>query len=450
MPLWGRRPSPVVTTPPPATPASEAETRGLFNLHGDTSATAVLLGGTVNYSGETVTEGSTLSLSAVYRAVALISEGIATLPLKTYRDKESGVRERVTSFLDWPAGPDELMTPFEWKERVVLHLLLAGESDLLHIRNKAGALVGLKPVHPSAVTVHADDQVAGGERYTVSLDDGRNLALTPFGTTEADPGMTRILGPRVRGNRGVSPLAHAATSIGIGLAAERATAKMFRDGAMIKGALTPAAGEDLDTEDAESIRDDLNRYVFGGDNAGTIPLINRVLTFNQWQFNNVDSQFLENRQFQIEEISRWLGVPPMLLMQLEKQTSWGTGVSQQNTNFAQQVLRSWSKRMEERLFRLLPQPRWVEFDFAGLLAGAPAEETALLLSEVNGGLRTLNEARRIKNLPPLAGGDELRVPSGVMLQSQLLAAVAAAKAAVPPPAAPAPDVEEDTGGTPNT
>lgn len=436
MPLWGRRRTPVEAPP--------AEVRSSpFHLAGDTTATAVLLGGSVNHSGELVTEGSTLSLSAVYRGVSLITQAGAALPLKTYRDRNDDVRERVASLLDNPAGPDSLMTPFEWKERVLLHLVLSGESDLLHVRNQAGALVGLTPVHPSAVAVYPDDDVPGGERYTVSLDNGRNLAVTPHGSTAEDPGMTRILGPRVRGTRGVSPLAHAATSLGIGLAAERATAKMFRDGAMVQGALTPATGEDLDADDAEALREDLNRFVFGTDNAGTLPLINRVLNFISWQMNNVDAQFLENRQFQIEEISRWLGVPPMLLMQLEKQTSWGTGVAQQNTNFAQHVLRPWTKRIEERLSMLLPQPRWVEFDMAGLLAGSPDEETDLLLKEVNGGLRTLNEARRIKNLPPVAGGDELRVPSGVMLQSQLLAATKTAEAEAEVA------TEEDAGGTPN-
>lgn len=383
-------------------------------------ATAVLLGGGVNYTGELVSETSVLSLSAVYRALSTISQTIAGLPLKTYRELPDSTRVREKSFLDDPAGAAGVpVTPFQWKETVVLHLLLRGESDLLHIRNQAGALAGLLPVHPAAVAVYQDVHVPGRERYTVSLDDGTNLNLTPYGNTEADPGMTRIVGPRTRGLRGWSPLTVGATAFGIGLAAERATARMFRDGAMLQGVLTPAQGEDLSADDAVALRDDLNRHVFGKDNAGTVPLVNRVLTFNQWQMSNVDAQFMENRQFQIEEISRFLGVPPHLLMALEKTTSWGTGIAEQNKNLAQYVLTPWCKRIEEVVSRLLPQPRWVEFDLAGLLAGSAAEESALLLSEVNGGLRTLNEARQIKNLPPLPGGDALRIPSGVMLQSQL-------------------------------
>jgi HK97 family phage portal protein len=410
-------------------------------------ATAVLLGGTPNYSGEAVGENSALTLSAVYRALSLISQTGASLPLKTYRELDDDSRIREKSFLDNPAGPTSLLTPFEWKEQVFLHLLVRGESDLLHVRNEAGALIGTIPVHPAAVAVYRDENADGGERYTVSLDDGENLSLTPFGRTKDDPGMTRIVGPRTRGLRGWSPLTLGATALGIGLAAERATARMFREGALIQGVLTPAMGEVIDDQDANAIRKDLDRHAFGNSNAGTVPLINRVLQFNSWQMTNVDAQFMENRVFQIEEISRFFGVPPHLLMSIEKTTSWGTGIAEQNKNLAQYVLTPWCKRIEERVSRLLPQPRWVEFDMAGLLAGSAQEESSLLLSEVNGGLRTLNEARRIKNLPPLPGGDALRIPSGVMLQDQLEAS-AALTAAQADTAGPTDSTAGGTDGTP--
>lgn len=409
-------------------------------------AAAYLLGAAVNYSGEPVGEGSMLSLSAVYRAVSLISQAGGTLPLKSYRDVD-GQRKREASFLDTPAGPDNLLTAFEWKEQVFLHLLIHGEADLYHLRNEGGALVGLQPVHPSAVTVTSDTGTKGGEYYNVSLDDGKNLRLTPYGKTKDDPGMTRIVGPRTRGNRGWSPLSKGATSLGIGMAAERATANMFVNGAMVQGVLTPAEDTDLSADDAKQLRKDLDQHLYGNRNAGTIPLINRILKFVTWQMNNVDAQFLENRQFQIEEIARWFGVPPFLLMQLDKQTSWGTGIAEQNRNLAQYVLLPWCKRIEERLSRLLPSPRWAEFDFAGLEAGSAKEEITLLMQQVNGGFLTLNEARKVRNLPPLPQGDELRVPSGVQLQAQLAANAEATEAST---AATESGQEGDNGGAQGT
>lgn len=418
MPRWGRRESAVQDVP----------TEERYSLTDE--ATAVLLGGYPNYSGESVTAESMLSLSAVYRAVSLISQIGGTLPLKTYReDPETKIRERMPAFLeDRPAGPDALMTSFQWKEQIFLHALIHGEIDLFHVRNQAGALVGLQPVHPSAVAVYEDLDVRGGERYTVSVNEKENRRLTPYGDTRDDPGMTRIVGPRTKGLRGWSPLRFAGTSFGIGLAAERATANMFKNGALVPTVLTPADGEEISDADARKIKADLSLHLFGREHAGTIPLINRILKPMSLGQTNMDAQFMENRQFQIEEVARWFGVPPFLLMQLDKQTSWGTGIAEQNKNLAQYVLYPWCKRIEEALSRLLPQPRWVEFDFYALTAGSAQQEQDLLLGSVNGGLRTLNEARRILNLAPVAGGDELRIPSGVMLQSQLEASAAATEA----------------------
>lgn len=435
MPWWGRKREHTVSPTPELPPGEQRYTL-------TDPAAAYYFGAAVNYSGESVGEGSMLTLSAVYRALSLISQSGATLPLKTYMDA-GGQRKRATSFLDNPAGPDALMTPFQWKEQVFLHQLIHGEADLYHVRNEAGALVGLQPVHPSAVAVYADETVPGGERYTVSLDQGRNVALTPFGKTRDDPGMTRIVGPRTRGLRGWSPLSKGATSFGIGMAAERATANLFSKGALIQGALVPEGDADVSADDADNIRTDLDRHLYGTANAGKIPLINRALRFVTWQMNNVDAQFLENRQFQIEEIARWFGVPPFMLMQLDKQTSWGTGIAEQNKNLAQYVLYPWCKRIEEQLSRLLPQPRWCEFDFYALTAGSAKDEQDLLLAGVNGGLRTLNEARKVLNLPPLPGGDSLRVPSGVMLQDQLEANAAATAAGTD--AAPAAEEGEQGG-----
>lgn len=421
MPYWE-----LVPDAPPI-PRATAESRGR-TYHLDDPATAVIFGGGQNYTGEYVNENSAMSLSAVFRAVSVISQGIAALPLKTYRTRPAdGMRERVASWVDNPAGPNSL-TPFEWKEMVVLHLVLHGEAFLYHVYTDGGAIVGTTPVHPLAVSVEEDLHEPEGKVFYVSTTDGRQERLT---TRE----MTHICGPHTDGLRGWSFLSMGRNALGIGLAGERSAAGMFKNGAQIAGVLTPAAGEDVSEADANSIRRDLDQNLYGRENAGRIPLVNRILEFHPWQMTNLDAQWLETRQFQIEEVSRLTGVPPTLLMQLEKQSSWGTGIAEMNKSLGQFVFLSWCLRISERVTRLLtPTAKFCEFDMAGLEAGSAKDVSAQLLSEVNGGLRTLNEARRILNLPPVAGGDELRVPSGVMLQAQL-EADAAATATVEDPAA---------------
>lgn len=347
---------------------------------------------TPSFAGVEVGESTALSISAVYRAVSLISQTIAQLPMRTLRDVD-GVRTRINSWLDNPGGPDG-PTRFEWTETVLVHLLLHGNAYLAHQYNGGGGIVALVPIHPLCVSVEAAN-VPGGKLFTVTTMTGQKKL------TSAD--LTHVPAMSLDGVRGLSPIAVARNSLGTAIAGDRAAARMFGNGALISGIVTPE--EDLTEDEAKTVKEGLDRKIAGWDNASDIAFVNRKLKFTPWTMSAEDAQFLESRQFQVEEIARWFGIPPHLLMQTDKQTSWGSGIEEQNRGLSRTVLAPWCARLEQRLSRLLPAPRFVEFDMAGLERGSPAEEIDLLIKQVDSGLLTLNEARKVRNLPPLPGGD---------------------------------------------
>ncbi|TFV61403.1 phage portal protein [Mycobacterium sp. PS03-16] len=358
-------------------------------------AIAELFGlGTPNLTGQSVGEQSVLGLAAVYRAVSLIAGTIASLPMRTIVTNADGSTTRARSFLDTPGGPTG-PTAFEWKESVLVHLLLHGNAYCAHIYGGAGQIVGLLPIHPSAVSVEIDERT-GTRFYTVALSDGTRRLLD---ATQ----LTHIPALSTDGVVGLSPIAVARNMFGTSLAGERAAARMFSNGAMVSGIVTPE--EDLTADEATTIKNDLRNRLQGTANAGDIAVINRKLKFTQWSMNAEDAQFLQSRAFQVEEIARIYGVPPHLLMQTEKQTSWGTGVSEQNRGFARYTLEPWTTRVQERLSRLLTGNRKVEFDYSAFVQPSPEIEIPLLIQQVESGLLTVNEARKIRNLPPLPGGN---------------------------------------------
>jgi HK97 family phage portal protein len=358
-----------------------------------------LFGASPSLAGVEVTEQSALGISAFYRAGALISGTIAGLPLRSLRTTKDDLREKVpNSWIDNPAGPDSY-TPFEWTEMVVWHLFLHGNAYLIHRFNGAGALVGLYPVHPWGVHPEWDSDRPGGKKFTVTLEDGTKK------TYDART-MTQIMGPSLDGLRGMSVLTLARNSLGTSIAADNAAARMYGNGMLV--AAIASYEDNMTTDEAKVIKSDLNQQLTGAENAGEIALINRNIKLTQVSQSAADAQFLQSRQFQVEEVSRWTGVPPHLLMQTEKQTSWGTGVSEQNRGLRQFNLMGWTSRFEQRLSRLLPRPQLVEFDYAGFLRPSPEEEIGLLIQQVDAGLITVNEARRIRNMPPVSGGDTLR------------------------------------------
>jgi HK97 family phage portal protein len=352
-----------------------------------------------SYAGVSVNEQSTLGLSAAWRAVSLISQTIASLPLRSLRDSTDGTRQQVSSFLDDPATADG-MTQFEWVEQIVAYLLLHGAAPLVHIYNGGGGLAGALPIHPLCVTPEweTDDEGkrTGRKVFQVSLDDGTRRTLT-------QDEMTYIPGLSLDGLHGLSVITMGRNSLGTAIAGDRAAARQFGNGAMIAGLVTPE--EDVTEAEAKVIKEGLDAKITGVDNAAQIAVINRKLKFQPWTMSNEDAQFLESRMFAVEEVARWFGVPPHLLMQTDKQTSWGTGVAEQNRGLARTVLAPWCNRIEQRLSRLLPSSTKVEFDLTGLERGNPEGEIQLLLDQIAGGLLTRDEARAIRNLPPLPAGN---------------------------------------------
>lgn len=340
-----------------------------------------------NESGESVTERSALAFTAFWRGVQIIAGTIAGLPLKTYRDLPNGDRETVPSIFDDPCPA--YFTRFEWVQLVMVHMCVHGNAYLLHQYNDSGALVSLFPLHPSMVGVKHDTEL--GRVYTVTVD-GEQRELT------ADD-LTHVMGMSLDGLKGLSPIAICRNSLGAGLAADRAAARMFGSGLMIGGLVT--SDENLDEDDAKAVVAGLKSKLGGASNAGDLAFVNASLKISPWSMTGEDAQFLESRVHQVEEVARILGIPPHLLGQTEKQTSWGTGVSEQNRGLTRYTLRNYSTPFEQRCSRLLSNPRFVEFEYKGLLQAAPEQEIPLLIAQVEAGLLSMPEARAILNLPPL-------------------------------------------------
>lgn len=352
-------------------------------------------------AGVVVSAQSSLGLASVYRAVSIISGTIATLPLKTYRDMPDGTRVRVLGFLDNPGGPGGL-TQYEWTELVLVHLLLWGNAYLAHEYGGAGQLVGLVPLHPSAVEVKQVKTKQEQARYypylkyfTVTMADGTSRDWSPFE-------ITHVTALSTDGFKGLSPIELNRQAIGTGMAGDLAAAQMFGAGGMPAGLVTTE--EDVSSEEAVAIVEGLNRKLTGPANAGKWAFVNRALKFQPWTMPASDMQFVESRVHQVEEVARIFGVPPHLLGQTEKQTSWGTGVTEQNRGLSRYTLMGWTSRLEQRLTRLLPNKQLAEYDYAGLLQGSAQEEIEILIKQVEKGILTINEARAIRNLPPLPAG----------------------------------------------
>jgi|GEM_PF-5751009 len=342
-------------------------------------------------SPSSVDENSVMGLTAVYRSQAIIAGTIATLPLRVYQGTKDNRSEVESWVSDTPAGPYDLSS-FSWMETVVLHLLNHGEAFLKSLTNGGGQRIGAWPVHPLAIKKVTWRGPL--KHFEVAMQDG--------GTEEYDTGeITQILGMSMDGTRGLSPISLFRQSFQTSMAGEHAAGRTFSKGALIAGVVTTAEGEDVTPEEAVTIKQSLNDKIAGADHAGEIAFVNRTLNFTPWTMTNADAQFLESRGFQVEEAARIYGLPMNLLSVNGAVSNWGTGVAEANLGLQKYVLMPWTSRIESAIRPMLEPGQFAEFDYAGLLQGTPKDEIDLLIDQVQAGILLPDEARAIRNLPPL-------------------------------------------------
>ena len=342
-----------------------------------------------------VTPYTVWGLSAVQRAVSIISSTIASLPMRSYEKDETGERVQVESEFDDPYPGLDGMTRYAWVETILLHLLLWRRAFLWHEARADGFDIAYRPIVPDTFEVKKEN---GVKRFKYT----ENGETKEVGTEQ----ITHIPGPSLDGIDG-HPLLYAARYIfSGGLSGDRSAATTLARGIRLAGLLTPGEGEDIDPSEGEEILKQLRSKVLGEENAGDIAFVNRRLKLDPWTPNNVEMQWHEARQDFLGEVGRLFGIPPHLLGDTEKQTSWGTGVAEQNLGFARYTLMGWTSRIEQVLSLRLPEGRFVEFDYKGLLQGTPAEEIKLLIDQVSAGILTTDEARKVMNLPPLTSSQK--------------------------------------------
>lgn len=350
---------------------------------------------------------SALQNPAYWRGVVLISGTIASLPLRTFKtsidDDGDQIRVKSASFLDDnPSGPYGL-TPFAWRQLIVLCLVTEQECGLLHVTNNAGALIGLMPVHPNVYSVK---WIKGEEGI------GRQFQLAGENEPRHSDTFTQILGLSLDGLRGVSSIGAHQRAIQLAAAQDIAAMRTMTNGMHIAGLVAPK-DEDIDEADAKAIKAGLDAKVNGPENAGGLAMVNKRLVFTPWTQTNTDAQFDQGRRYSREEAALILGLPQYML-EPSKQTSWGTGISEQNAGLARYTFMPITGQIEAAISPLLsPNSKFIEFDYKGLLQGTPEIEVKIVLQQLAAGLISEEESRQLLGWGPKDPTDTFRTPEKI-------------------------------------
>lgn len=380
---------------------SSSDVRGFNFFNIDTSA------------GVAVTEHTAMRVATVYRCVAIIAGAIASMRVPVYQrtDKLDG-RQRVPHDYWWLLNeqPHPRITAAAFWEFLTASALLRGDGYALIRRNINGKAVALEPLRYNQVMV---ERMADNRLFYAVHDNGRS-----FGVDQDDmlhfPGFG--FGLDVDMCHGMSVIGWAARqAIGIAIQADRFAGQFYGSGAHPSHALKSA--KKMSPELVEQLRSEYMAKYSGQGITGLPMVLTEGLEIAEISMNATDAQFLETRSFQRNDICIAFGVPPFMIGDTEKASSWGTGIEMMSLGFTKYTLQPHINRLEQELNRKLFRTggQFVEFDVDSLTRADSKTRADVDRQQIGGsqgpGWKTTNEIRAERNLPPIEGGDTLYNPT---------------------------------------
>jgi len=367
-----------------------------FDINDDRLYDIMTSGGSMSSSGMSVTEKTAMKFSAVYSCVSLLAGCLASLPCRVYTS-EDGYDKEVGTRLNYllNSEPSSMMTAFVFWETVGINFLLSGNGYAIIQRTKVGDPSSLVWA-PSQLVTPKLNQSKTRLLYDISVD-GRKAVydqddILHFPCIGWD------------GLKGMSPIAAATEGIGLGLAGEKYNAHFFTNSITSDIAITyekpftPEGRKALEEYLAErySNIDNLRKPFIGTNGAKVFNL----------GMSATDAQMIEARDYQVEDICRFYGVPPWMVGAMKKNTSFGTGLSEQTLGFVKFTFRKYVKRFEQEIDRkLIRVPgRFCKFNLDSLLRADIKTRNEAYKVSLGGnqmpGYMTQNEIRAIEGLAP--------------------------------------------------
>jgi HK97 family phage portal protein len=363
--------------------------------------------GAQSLSGETVTEQSALTYSAVWNAVTLIAGTIASLPLHLMQMKAEKKRiaaDRVMyRVLHDQANP--FMTAKTLRETLMGHILLWGNGYAEKVVNGYGELVQLWPIAPNLVTP--------------MWQNGEILYRVKVG--EEDKYFTRdkilhIPGIGFDGLMGYSVVAMARKSIGLGMAMETFGSLYFGNGTH-PGVIVSHPNQ-LSAAAHANLKKSLTEGYSGLGQSHRLLLLEEGMKLEKVGVPPEDAQFLESRQFQIPEIARWFNLPPHKLKDLTRSSF--NNIESEQRSFYTDTLLPWLVTLEQNYnMQLLTDSDralsgrgrlYYKHVVEGILRADAAGRGAFYREMFNIGAFSINEIRQLEDKDPIEGGDIHLVP----------------------------------------
>jgi HK97 family phage portal protein len=361
-------------------------------------------------AGTYVNESAALQVAAVYGSVSVIADAVSTLPidLMSSPHRRSGTTLTPSPLITEPYAEISLE---DWWTQYVASMALRGNFfGQIIARDPQLYPTQVKPIHPDHVQVRRMPDGTVEYRFNgkpVRTDDVfhvRNLSV-PESLV------------------GLNPIEYLRNILGLARASDMYGAAFFQNSAYPGGYIT--VEDELDPDETAAMAKEWLQMHQGIGHAALPAVLTGGAEFKPITITPEDAQFLESRQYGASVISGQIfRVPPHMIGIVDRTTSWGTGIEQQEMGFVRNTLLAYLIKGERALTRLHPPGQFVKFDLTERLRGDKLQRfTAYNLGRLGGWLNA-DEIRAEEDLAPIPDGEgqEYLVPINSELLSQAIEA----------------------------
>lgn len=368
-----------------------------------------------------VTERNATQITAFWSAVNTISDTLAELPIKLIRTKPNGDTIEVKNHRTMPLlnlSPNSMMNAVVLRSTCQMHTLTWGNGYKWIRRNRAMEPLDLWPLLPMDTRPVITNGVL---TFHTKLDIGQTILAAE--DVIHIPALSR------NGISGMSIVAEQREMLGSVLATQKFGAKFFANGAH-PGGLISYPGKVRDTD---KIRDSIERAT-GGENQHGMLVLSDDASYTPFSIPPDDAQFLQTREFGVDEIGRMFRLPLHFLNKMGQATF--SNLEAMGSHFVQYTMMPWIIRCEQEYSRKLLTENEIrrglrfKFNVSALMRGDIKTRSEVYAKAITFGWLTRNEVRRLEDKNSLEGLDDPLIPLN-------LGVVGAEPAPAAPPAAPA-------------
>lgn len=355
--------------------------------------------GSVTMSGLRIDPAQAQLVSAWYRGRDILSTSLAMLPLNLYErigDEGREVARRQALHDIIHRKPNVYQDAFQWKRQQMGFLIDDGNAYNRIVPGARGFVDQLIPIHYSQVRPEQLD--SGRIVYHVQRKDGTT-------TVKTQDEIFHLRAASEDGVKGVGVLRWARESLGTALATEAYAGSIYSRGALHSGTISGPGV--LNEESAKRMARSWMDSTAGAKNWHMPAVLEMDYKFEPNTMTPEQAQMLLSRKYSVNDIARWLGLPPHMLGDLERSTN--NNIEHQGQEFVTYSLGSWLSLFEFAISDQLvidPETYYAEFVRDALVRGDIAARWTAYMQAITTGTYTRNEVRVMENKNKLPGLDK--------------------------------------------